>query len=555
MANALFARLGSLELEPEDLYLLGLGLYHSAQSDKAERVWQRALAKNPEHAETLEQLARLFAGRNRLAEAALLAERLSRHPGWELRGELTLGSLRSELNDPAGSATVLRRALERPEASRLDIQMESKYRQLLARNLLQTGRSSDARAAIGPVLDRGADAEASWLLSRIALASGAIPEAVSALERARSYRTLHPLEPEPAAYLGAARCASCHAEIFEAHQASRHSSTLVRGKELAELPYPDHPTLDPDDRTVTHTFRRDDGQVRVETRTQQEVRRAIVEYAFGSRDHYTSLVGPDRSGTPYILRLSYYHSDGDAGWVRTTGHSVDADGGRDFLGKPLDVLDGVHKCLFCHSTNPGSILGQSSGPESADRGIGCERCHGPGGLHVKAIDAKFPDHAIINPRLASAEGRLRLCGQCHSFHGESSLPRTDAFWIRFQGTGLSWSRCYTESGGSLDCTNCHAPHQSAPALTEDSSAKCLKCHSTPDSPSGAVGKSTPPSRVPGRGVPCPVNPARDCVSCHMPPFRSAPIHATFTDHYIRIHREPADQIRKQTPREKQQETK
>ena len=56
-ANALFARLGSAALQSEDLFLLGLGLSRSGQAEKAERVWERALAKDSEHAETLEQLS------------------------------------------------------------------------------------------------------------------------------------------------------------------------------------------------------------------------------------------------------------------------------------------------------------------------------------------------------------------------------------------------------------------------------------------------------------------------------------------------------------------
>ncbi len=356
-ANALFARLGSAALEPEDLYLLGLGLNRSGEVEKAERVWQRGIAKDSDHAETIEQLIRVYALRNRLAEAALLAERLAKQPGWEMRGELALGSLRSELDDPTGAATALRRALARPEASRLEPNLESRHRKTLVRSLLRTGNSGDARAALKPLLDREGDAEASWLLSRIALASGDASEATRALDAAGSYRKLHPLESEPCVYVGEARCAVCHAEVFDALQASRHSSTLMRNKELAELPYPDHPVADPDDPTVTHVFRKEQGQIRFETHTPSAVLKAIVQYAFGSRDHYTSLVGSDDAGRPHILRLSHFQTDRDSGWVRTTGHSADAEGGQDILGKPLDVVDGIHRCLFCHSTNPGSILG------------------------------------------------------------------------------------------------------------------------------------------------------------------------------------------------------
>jgi tetratricopeptide (TPR) repeat protein len=531
--------MGSAALQAEDFYLLGLGLSRSGQVEKAARTWERALAADASHAEALEQLASLYTARNRLAEAALLADRLSMQPGWEVRGLLMLGSLRSELNDPAGAAKALQQALERPESSRLPMEVATKYRKLLVRTLMQTSKIDEARALIRKLLDGGPDEEASWLLSRVELAAGAVAAASDALKAAGSYRKSRPLESEPSPFVGEARCAECHGEIFDAQQASRHSSTLLWGEELARVPYPDQPVADPDDPAVTHYFRRDGDRIRFETHLQSQVREAIIEYAFGSLDHYLSLVGSDPQGRAYILRLSHYQAGAESGWVRTTGHSADASGGRDLLGKALDPIDGVQRCLFCHSTNPTAVLDRS-GPESRDGGIGCERCHGPGKLHLKAVAVKFPDRAIVNPGRATADGRMRVCGQCHSYHSELPLPRTDAFWIRFQGTTLPWSRCYTESDGGLDCMTCHDPHGTSHLKAADVAAQCLSCHSPPAAPEPAAVNSGEHSRAAGRGATCPVNPKGGCVGCHMPGFRSEPIHATFTDHYIRVHREAKD---------------
>ena len=219
--------------------------------------------------------------------------------------------------------------------------------------------------------------------------------------------------------------------------------------------------------------------------------------------------------------------------MRTTGHTSDAEGGRDFLGKPLDAADGVLKCLFCHTTNAHAVLSRT-GPEATDRAIGCERCHGPGGNHLKAVAARFSDPAIVSPAQGSGEGSLRLCAQCHALHDNPSLPRTDPYWIRFQGTTLPWSRCYTESAGALDCVTCHDPHRNAERSAAYYEARCLSCHSKASS-SGPPSKTREarPSAI-RQGSTCPINASSKCLDCHMPPFRSEPLHATFTDHYIRV---------------------
>jgi hypothetical protein len=41
------------------------------------------------------------------------------------------------------------------------------------------------------------------------------------------------------------------------------------------------------------------------------------------------------------------------------------------------------------------------------------------------------------------------------------VTRTDPLAVRFPGTTLTWSQCYSKSGGSLDCLTCHSPHRDA----------------------------------------------------------------------------------------------
>ena len=200
--------------------------------------------------------------------------------------------------------------------------------------------------------------------------------------------------------MGESLCSECHKQIAHAYRDSRFTTTLVRGRDLLTLPLPDQPVPDPADPAVTHRFQRVESHIEVQTEAESKILKAVIDYAFGSPDRYFSLVGHDQSGFSYILRLSHYQQGPtDSGWVRTTGHTRDAEGGREILGKPMNVADGVLKCLFCHSTNPQAVLA-NSGPEANDRAIGCERCHGPGGNHLKAVDMKLPDLAIVTrPRV------------------------------------------------------------------------------------------------------------------------------------------------------------
>lgn len=130
----------------------------------------------------------------------------------------------------------MKRAIDRPEAASLDLKASSAYRKLLARTLLQTSRATEAAEVLRKLLVKGADPEASWLFSRAALQEGAIAEASTALRAAGSYRADHPLESEPSPYVGERQCTECHRDAARALEASRHATTLTRGKALLASP-------------------------------------------------------------------------------------------------------------------------------------------------------------------------------------------------------------------------------------------------------------------------------------------------------------------------------
>ena len=340
--------------------------------------------------------------------------------------------------------------------------------------------------------------------------------------------------------------AKCHAEEFRAHQSSRHSRTLLRGPALAEIPYPTGPISDPDDPAVVHQFRQEAGHVVFQSKAGEKAREAVIAYAFGSADHYVSLVGTGDDRRPYIMRLSRYQSGADSGWVRTTGHSAGGLGGDVFSGKPLEPADGVYKCLYCHSTEPRAIL-QDSGMAATDRAIGCERCHGPGGNHQRAVDLAFADPAIVSPAAASGQARMGLCGQCHGHHQDIGAAARRSLLDSFPGDDADLEpvlsgKCRRDGLHELPQpasrfrTILEGSRPAVPGLpsSRGSSSDAIRCVREAIGRAGA--RVAPPTGGSNRRRSiCPVSPASNCIGCHMPPHRSEPLHASFADHYIRVH--------------------
>src|SRR5262249_2104928 len=137
-----------------------------------------------------------------------------------------LARYRDQLDDPAGTAEALRHALRLDPTLAGTPDLVTTARKLLARSLLQVGRPAEARDELSPVLARGRDPEASWLLSRALLRQGDVPGASAALARSEGYGDLDPTRPEPAPFVGSARCAECHPSQHRDQQSSRHAQTF-----------------------------------------------------------------------------------------------------------------------------------------------------------------------------------------------------------------------------------------------------------------------------------------------------------------------------------------
>ena len=93
-------------------------------------------------------------------------------------------------------------------------------------------------------------------------------------------------------------------------------------------------------------------------------------------------------------------------------------------------------CHLCHSVAPEPRFdGEGFETQTAELGIACEACHGPGEAHAEANRSPFRrysrrwfgdgegDPTIVNPSRLDSKASTEVCGQCHSFTRVVDMPR------------------------------------------------------------------------------------------------------------------------------------
>ncbi len=519
-AQALYRRLGSEGAEAEDYFVLGSALRHEGQEGPGMVAFERAKAKDPDHAETLNALTELYSSKTFYASAAVVARRLATRPGWEARGNWALGRLQIREHDAAGAASSLRAVLALDPKCETIEASPATVRKHLARALLMGQEPEQARATLE--LQIGGDQidpEVAWLLSRAWLQEGNRAEAERAANLAGDFAENDPSIQEPAPFVGDARCVSCHSNLCRTQLTSRHANTFAPVESTADLPLPEGPLPDPRLPHVTHTLSRDKDQIHIDTNANSGHYSALVEFVLGSGHRGRTALVRDAQGLARESRLTHYAND--VGWDLTVHHPDRPDIGWGLLGKPM-LEDQVEDCLHCHVTDVRSVRLRSK-PVGNDRGIRCEGCHGPAGNHLKAVALSLPDLAIGQARMSGHAQKNAMCADCHRAPAGAQIESRD--YVRFQSPNLVKSRCFTASNGALDCVTCHNPHKDAETSPAFYDKICLECH-----------RAGPTA---GQLITCPIEPTRGCVKCHMPSVPEAIPHATYTDHFIRVHRERA----------------
>jgi hypothetical protein len=374
------------------------------------------------------------------------------------------------------------------------------------------------------------------------------PETDPRLAFGTPYRNVHP----DVQYVGDAACARCHAQ--QAHDYRQHpmGRSLAPAAEAepveqwtAEAGNPFHDPsgeyryrIEQHDGLQRHHEERvgPDGNVLFET-----VHEAA--YVIGSAQHGRSYL-IDRDGWLFLSPITWYPQKQT--WALSPGYEKR----NQHFTRPI-----VTECLFCHANFADHM------PETVNRyrppifrgtSIGCERCHGPGQLHVARREqgeaSPGPlDETIVNP--ADLEPLLRdsICQQCH-LGGDVRVPRRERDLYDYR-PGLPWhlfaavyvqaphlregakitghveqmheSRCWQASQGKLGCISCHDPHYSPPVQERPSFYRrhCLTCHEAEACTSDTAAREA-------------TRPPDNCLHCHMPSIETQVRHAAITDHRI-----------------------
>jgi tetratricopeptide (TPR) repeat protein len=346
-------------------------------------------------------------------------------------------------------------------------------------------------------------------------------------------------------YVGSEICRDCHFAIYESHKLTAKGRAFHLPEENDSLvdfsnihvydSYSDyHYTGFWDDQYFHVREYRLKGPDTVHSLTKR------VDFVIGSGNRARSFLY-QKNGYIFEIPISWYVNKGI--WDLSPGYENGAN-------SRFDRAMG-QQCISCHNTGfelkANSLnLFHNIGLD----GIGCEKCHGPGGKHVVAMDSSFgqkvEEMMIVNPAKLPLSLQFDVCRQCH-LNGitvdkagknfvdfrpgdpleeflEVFIPISDKsndFGFASHTERLQMSDCFLQSDGKMNCVSCHDPHKPLPgdkALFYQQ--KCLKCHKMDD-----CGEEKFIREKQGD----------NCASCHMPKGGPTDIpHVSFTDHQIRI---------------------
>ncbi|MBS0262045.1 MAG: hypothetical protein JSS02_08805 [Planctomycetes bacterium] len=353
------------------------------------------------------------------------------------------------------------------------------------------------------------------------------------------------------AYVGSEACRSCHAAQFESYLQTMHSRSLNDIDLAAE---PADASLQVPGTRISYQVYRQDGQLRHAQLLRGSDGAPVVLADYPVR----YVVGSGNLSRTYLCELDGFLVESPITWYSATkkwalspGYEKQDSG----FARPV-----YFECIYCHAGEVRPAAETDGLMTIHDQAISCERCHGPGELHVQkrtdagpsadGANANEIDDTIVNPAKLDRERSIAVCSQCH-LNGEASAELSGRFIHHFR-PGQLWSeyrtdytqaapadsmtvvghveqmrasRCFTASE-TMTCTTCHDPHSRTPVAERPAKYReiCLSCHQPT-----ACGLNETERLV--------KSPQDLCATCHMPKTPSDIPHVAATHHRVGIHPE------------------
>jgi Tfp pilus assembly protein PilF len=350
-------------------------------------------------------------------------------------------------------------------------------------------------------------------------------------------------------YVGDAACSRCHAEIAAAYRSHPMGRSLAPVREGAEDERNGgRPGLAFESQGVEYTVERRKGRLFHKATWRRNEGGAIAEIEAEVR----YALGSGTRGITFLIERDGALFQSPIAWFAHTKRWDISPGYRELTARPTFERSIQPGCLFCHANQFRPVPGTQNRYETPifqGHAIGCERCHGPGALHVaQNAPSGETDRTIVNPADLSPLLRDSVCQQCHlqgafrftragreplDFRPGLPIHRFWAFYMKTQGNSdkfeavghveqMESSRCFRDSQGRLGCISCHDPHRLPDPSTKAAyyRERCLGCHEQ-------HGCALPAAERQTRGQ------GEDCVACHMPRSSITNIpHTAATDHSI-----------------------
>jgi len=366
-------------------------------------------------------------------------------------------------------------------------------------------------------------------------------------------------------YVGMKTCRQCHVEIYDNFiHTGMGSSFDLASLSKSSARFGHQPVYDKYlDYYYFPFWERDSLRImeyRMEGKDTIHKRIETVSYIVGSGQHTNSHI-MNTGGYLNQMPLTFYTQKGT--WDLPPGFE---NGGNSRFSRLIGL-----ECMSCHNSYPVFEIGSENKYSFVDNGIGCERCHGPGEVHVKEkkegklVDTRMEtDYSIVNPAKLPVDLQLDVCQRCH-IQGNAVLNDGKSFFDFRPGMKLSdvmnvympvfrgkehehimashvermkLSRCFLESVNKvnsksknpedhqnmLTCITCHDPHISVRTTgPEKFNNTCRNCHG--ETPSSGCSEKNEIIALENF----------NCIKCHMPKSGATDIpHVTVHDHKIAV---------------------